>query len=149
TFDVYDGFEALAVGAAPATGTGVTWSPSSAVTAVSAPTRQGARGLQQQNFTATTGTFNAVNQGVLGGWLRRESSGPGLDDIYFYGPGGTLLGLAGLSSSGRLHYWDGTDHDTAVSWVPGAWYRVTVTFDASQRRFDVSFYDQTLTLLAQ
>jgi hypothetical protein len=150
TFDIYDGFEALAVGSPPASpAPGVfTWTPGGAVTAVSSPTRQGARSLQQQNYTTLTATFAGLSQGVVGTWLQRVSTSPGDDDIYLY-TNGTLVGTVGLGGSGRLHYFDGSFHDTAVAWTPGTWYLVTATFDATQRHFDFAVFDATLTLLVR
>jgi len=144
TFDVYDGFEGLAVGARPGTGSvGVTWGNTSAA-AVSSPVRQGARSVRQQDFTATTGSFTPVTKGTLGAWLRRDSTSSGSDDIYFYGANGTLVGLVGLSGSGRFHYWDGTDHDTGIAWTAGSWYRLHATFDAAQQQFAVTVRDASL-----
>jgi hypothetical protein len=144
TLDGYDGFEALAVGGAPTAGTGVTWSGSGGgVAAVSSPARQGTRSLQPTNFTLTTGTFAALPRGTIGGWLRRQSLSAGDTEIYLYG-NGTLLATLGLGGSGRLHYWDGTFHDTSVSWTANTWYFVTATFDAGQQRFTFTAYDAAL-----
>jgi hypothetical protein len=63
--------------------------------------------------------------------------------------GGTLVATIGLGGSGRLHYWDGTFHDTAVTWAPTTWYLVTATFDATQRRYDFAVSDATGALLVR
>jgi len=134
----------LAVGAPPAVGTGVAWSlGGGAVAAVSSPVRQGVRGLQQTNHTLTFGSSTPMGQGTVGAWLRRQSASGGDDDIYLYGNGG-LLATIGLGGSGRLHYWDGTFHDTAVNWTANAWYFVSARFDATQHRFTFSVFDATL-----
>ena len=48
--------------------------------------------------------------------MRRDNAGAGDDDIYVYSSGG-LAAVVGLGGSGRLHYWNGTFHDTGIAWV--------------------------------
>jgi hypothetical protein len=147
TFDLYDGFEGLPVGAPPG-GTGtITWNAGSRTTAVASPVRQGSRSLQQQNWMDVSTTV-ALPQGVVGAWFRRTTANPGDDDLYLY-RNGALAATVGLGNSGRLHYWDGTFHDTAIAWTPGAWYLVTATFDTTQGRFDFAVVDATGTLLVR
>ena len=60
-----------------------------------------------------------------------------------------MVATIGLGGSGRLHYWDGVFHDTAVTWAPNTWYLVTATFDATQRRFDFGVVDASGALLVR
>jgi len=149
TFEFYDGFEGLAAGAPPGGSGTFTWTYSGGITAVASPVRQGARSLQQPGPTQQLSTsFAALSQGVVGAWLRRAVAGPGDHDLYLY-TNGTLVATIGLGGSGRLHYWDGTFHDTAVTWAPNTWYLVTATFDATLRRFDFAVVDATGALLVR
>src|SRR5262249_19380183 len=146
-FDIYDGFENATIGAPPFFGTGLTWTSTSAVTAVSDVVRQGSLSVRLQNFANATATFAPPNQGVVGAWMRRASTSSGDEDLYLYS-NGALLATIGLGGSGKLHYWDGTFHDTPASWALNAWYLVTASFDTVQHRFTFTAYDANLVQVA-
>ncbi len=76
--------------------------------------------------------------------MRRASIECRLTPTSICTPEDALLATLGLGGSGRLHYWDGSFHDTAVAWSPNAWYLVTATFDTVQHRFDFTVYDEAL-----
>jgi subtilisin family serine protease len=148
TFDLYDGFEGLAVGSPPGGSGTLTWTYGGSLTAAATPVHLGTRSLQQQNPTQLTSAFPALTQGVIGAWVQRPTATAGDDDIYLY-TNGALAATIGLGSSSRFHYWNGAFQDTAVAWTPGTWYLITATFDTTQRRFDFAVFDANGVLVVR
>ena len=132
-------------------GSQLDWTAAGDVTVVGSPVRQGARSVRQNDISTSDNTqlrgyFEQMNRGVVSAWMRRNSTSLGDYELYLYG-GSTLACIAGLGRNGRFWYWDGTYHDTSVSWSTDTWYLINVAFDATTYRYDFFVYNETLTKL--
>lgn len=152
---------ALADAALPS---GLAWSAGSGITVQSSPVHQGARSLQINDNDGSgrtlTGTFSPLEQGVMGAWMRVNSSTAAGDfDIYAQN-GGTLAALVGLGRNTYFHYWNKSltnppggygsgFHDTSIHWALNTWYLVTMAYNANTSLYDLVVYDQNLNELAR
>jgi uncharacterized repeat protein (TIGR01451 family) len=132
-------------------GTGLAWTVTatapSYVQVTDTPVHQGVRSINQYDSSTTAatqlrGTFANVVQGSVGAWMRRASTSAGDTDLYLYSS--VLSAVAGLGRNGKFHYWDGTFHDTTVSWQVNTWYLVTLTFNTDTDTYSLVVFDGNL-----
>ena len=86
--------------------------------------------------------ITAQGKGVVSAWIRTDNANTGDYDLNLYGDSHSKLALsAGLGGNGFFHYWNGTLVDSGVSYVPNTWYRIQVSFDTVQDKYDLVVFD--------
>ncbi|MFA6082018.1 MAG: DUF2341 domain-containing protein [Patescibacteria group bacterium] len=115
------------------------------VTVVDTPIRHGSRSIRQSDTSAIAGTqfytssFVPKTTGVIGAWMRRSNTTGGGFDAYLYS-GDTIGAVAGLGAT-YFHYWDGSFHNTAVTYTADTWYLVTLEFNTDLDKYNFVVYD--------
>ena len=121
---------------------------------VSAPTRGGSRALDLDDasgsdelwvFTLSFSTEDPPTTGIAGAWMRRSTSGTGSYYMELQSgednQGQEMAAAAGFGPT-YFRYWDGSYHDTSVTYSANTWYLVTMEFDAVSDDYNFVVYDE-------
>jgi len=125
------------------------WTANGDVTVTDGPVFNGSRAVWQHDASgsATTqliGSFDPMESGATGAWMRRSGATYGNYNLYLYG-GASLAAVAGIGRDGDFDYWDGSFQNTGVPWSPDIWYFVDLAFDAAAGTYDFSVHDTGLS----
>ena len=123
---------------------------------VSSPARGGSRAMDLDDasgsdelmvFTLSFSTEDPPTTGIAGAWMRRSTSGTGSYYIELQSgednQGQEMAGAAGFGPT-YFRYWDGSYHDTSVTYSANTWYLVTMEFDAASDDYNFVVYDGSM-----
>lgn len=119
------------------------------ITVTDSVAKQGSKSLYTtDNSSSQAGSvFNtafdkAYTQAVIGTWMRTSSTSGNQADFYLYDNSlSTLVAVAGIGDTGYFHYWDGSFHNTNVSFSANTWYLIELEFNTDTDKYNFVVYD--------
>jgi len=93
------------------------------------------------------------SRGVVGAWMRTTVQSSGSSNFRFVIvlyegqtlSASTILAIVGFNAeTGEFCYWDGSFHDTGVSYLSDTWYLFEIAYDCTTNKFNMVVYNDEL-----